>query len=307
MSTTETNNGASSVSDSEDFWRDAFLKRYGLFDGIKGHCEVTEGGIKRERMDEDGVKSTKPQYIKMLCLRIGKYKHRGLTVKATTQINNGQFHSTSVTFNHKHRTARRRLFNDIRDDFTKYLFDDRLDEVMRWVEMTDVFDEPLPGNTVKDSSDGSDVDSDGSHVEEDKVVEKAAAVGADDEDEKKPPAGKDLKEEAVTDISPDFCEDIMQGLDIDELIKQHAVNVSNNNTGTAKKGVKEDPHLKKRTIVTFPCLHGMLGVGNAIMDFFFDEIDRFVEPITRAELAVRESIPNNKLLLEEEENSLKVL
>ena len=98
----------------------------------------------------------------------------------------------------------------------------------------------------------------------------------------------------------------MQGLDIDELIRQHAVNVSNNNTGTAKKGVKEDPHLKKGTVVIYPCLHGMLGVGNAIMDFFFDEIDRFVEPITRAELAVRESIPNNKLLLEEEEHSLSV-
>mmetsp|Transcript_16849 Transcript_16849/g.23776 ORF Transcript_16849/g.23776 Transcript_16849/m.23776 type:complete len:96 (+) Transcript_16849:359-646(+) len=59
------------------------------------------GGIKRERMDEDGVEhSAKPPYIKMQCLRIGKYKHRGLTVKPARQINNSEFHSNSVTFNH---------------------------------------------------------------------------------------------------------------------------------------------------------------------------------------------------------------
>lgn len=99
---------------------------------------------------------------------------------------------------------------------------------------------------------------------------------------------------------------IMQGIDIDNLIKQHQENVSNKNTGMAMKGVKELPYLKKGTVIIFPCLHGMLGVGNAIMDYFFDEVDRFVEPITRAELAVRESIPNNNQLLEEEEHSLNL-
>uniref|UniRef100_A0A7S2KVQ7 Uncharacterized protein n=1 Tax=Skeletonema marinoi TaxID=267567 RepID=A0A7S2KVQ7_9STRA len=99
-------------------------------------------------------------------------------------------------------------------------------------------------------------------------------------------------------------EDIIQGLDIDELIAQHTSNVTQQHTSTNMKGVKEVPYLKKGTIVIFPCLHGMLGVGNAIMDFFYDEIDRFVEPITGAELAVRQSIPNNNVLLEEEVHSL---
>lgn len=131
-------NGASPVSCSEDLWKDDFLVRYGLCHGIKGHCEVTEGGIHPKCMNEDNHEYlTKKEYIKMHCLRIGKYKNRGVTVKATAQINNDQFHSTSITFNHRHRSARRRLFNDIRGDFTKYLFDDRIDEVMRWVEMTD--------------------------------------------------------------------------------------------------------------------------------------------------------------------------
>ena len=99
-------------------------------------------------------------------------------------------------------------------------------------------------------------------------------------------------------------ENVMQEIDIGDLIKQHDANKKHKHTGADMKGVREVPYLKEGTIVIFPCLHGMLGVGNAIMDFFFDEIDRFVEPISRAELAVRESIPNNNILLEEEENSL---
>jgi hypothetical protein len=47
-----------------------------------------------------------------------------------------------------------------------------------------------------------------------------------------------------------------------------------------------------------------ISVGNNIMDYFFDEVNRFVEPISRVELAVRESIPNNEKLLEEEHISL---
>ena len=108
-------NGASSVSCSEDLWKDDFLVRYGLCHGIKGHCEVTEGGIDRKCMDEDDSEHlhlTMQKYIKMHCLlRIGKYNNRGTTLKATAQINNDQFHST-ITFNHRHRTARRRLFDD---------------------------------------------------------------------------------------------------------------------------------------------------------------------------------------------------
>jgi hypothetical protein len=71
-------------------------------------------------------------------------------------------------------------------------------------------------------------------------------------------------------------ENVMQEIDIGDLIKQHDANKKHKHTGADMKGVREVPYLKEGTSVIFPCLHGMLGVGNAIMDFFFDEIDRFV-------------------------------
>ena len=58
-------------------------------------------------------------------LRIGKYKAVGETVKVTLQINCEQ---QSPSFNHKNRTAQRKLFNDIRNDFMKYYFHFRIDD-----------------------------------------------------------------------------------------------------------------------------------------------------------------------------------
>lgn len=208
VSTTKATPGASPVSCSEPLWREDFLSRYGLYDGIHGHCEVTTGGI-----DPNRIGSTKQTYTKMLLLRIGKYNHKGETNKASSQINDGEVHATDVTFNHKHRTAQRRLFNDIRDDFSKYLFDDRIDEVMRWVEIAD--------DGVENDSNGK---CDSSDDEEDKMDEKVSAVVADDEHDKKspesedstdnehnkkPPASKDLNDDMFKDVDPEITRKFM--------------------------------------------------------------------------------------------------
>ena len=97
---------------------------------------------------------------------------------------------------------------------------------------------------------------------------------------------------------------VIQGLKIADLRQQHDDNITHNHKGKDMKGVKMYPFIKEGTLVVFPVLHAMIGVGNNIMDYFFDEIDRFIEPISRAELAARESIPNNKALLEVEQNKL---
>ena len=165
VNTTKTTKGASSVSCSSDAWKENFLKRYGLFDGTKGHCEITEGKVKRKYiiMDDDINEYTTDDFVKMHLFRIGKYKERGMTTKATTQINAGEVPASSITFNHKHRTARRRLFNNINNDFSKYLFDERIDDVMRWVEMTDVYNKTPATNSGKHQAD-AEVDADHARV-----------------------------------------------------------------------------------------------------------------------------------------------
>eukprot|EP00985_Skeletonema_marinoi_P013049 scaffold6436_cov80-Skeletonema_marinoi.AAC.1 len=93
------------------------------------------------KLREQSIRPTMKTADTMHLLRIGKYKDRGETVTAIRQIHSDQ---PPASFNNKQRTAQRRLFNDIRDDFSKYLFDNRIDDVMSWVEMTesqDIMDE----------------------------------------------------------------------------------------------------------------------------------------------------------------------
>ena len=122
VNVTKNTNGASSVSCSENTWKD-FLERYGLGDGSKGHCEITTGKVYYKFLEDDRTLRQPTDAAKMRLLRIGKYKVKGETVKATLQINS---HQPPPSFNHKHRSAQRILFNDIREDFSKYLFHDRM-------------------------------------------------------------------------------------------------------------------------------------------------------------------------------------
>ncbi len=125
--------------------------------------------------DHNHIESTTEEFVQMHLFRIGKYKERGMTTKATTQIKSGEVPVTSIAFNHKHRTARRRLFNNINNDFSKHLFDERIDEVMHWVEMTDVYNKAPASNSGKHHAD-VEVDAYGGGV---KINKKAAAVGED--------------------------------------------------------------------------------------------------------------------------------
>jgi len=182
VSTSKATNGASSVSCSETVWREDFLKRYGLlFVDTKGHCEITRAKVRYKYLEDDDGRSIRPTTKTadtMHLLRIGKYKDRGETVTAIRQIHSDQ---PPASFNNKQRTAQRRLFNDIRDDFSKYLFDNRIDDVMSWVEMTDVFN---PTNSDEEDDDDSSDSSD-------EMEEKIPTVKDDDDIEKKPPAVKD--------------------------------------------------------------------------------------------------------------------
>jgi len=159
----------------------------------------------------------------MHLLRIGKYKDRGETVTAIRQIHSDQ---PPASFNNKQRTAQRRLFNDIRDDFSKYLFDNRIDDVMSWVEMTDVF------NRTNSDEEDDDDSSDSS----DEMEEKIPTVKDGGDNEKKPPAVKDPTEIAMKlmmesmGYSPDSChpevvnklKDVMKvHKELQEVVKKH--------------------------------------------------------------------------------------
>ena len=105
-------------------------KRCGLFEcGSKG----TAKKLRHQKNNYD-IKSWSQMFLKQInssrrcwssdegavvrLLRIGKYKAVGETVKVTLQINCEQ---QSPSFNHKNRTAQRKLFNDIRNDFMKFI------------------------------------------------------------------------------------------------------------------------------------------------------------------------------------------
>jgi len=240
VSTSKATNGASSVSCSETVWREDFLKRYGLlFVDTKGHCEITRAKVRYKYLEDDDGRSIRPTTKTadtMHLLRIGKYKDRGETVTAIRQIHSDQ---PPASFNNKQRTAQRRLFNDIRDDFSKYLFDNRIDDVMSWVEMTDVFN---PTNTDEEDDDDSSDSSDEMEEkiptvkDDDDIEKKPPAVKDGGNNEKKPPAVKDPTEIAMKLImesmgySPDSChpevvnklKDVMKvHKELQEVVKKH--------------------------------------------------------------------------------------
>ena len=68
--------------------------------------------------------------------------------------------------------------------------------------------------------------------------------------------------------------------------------------GRARGGVKRKPFVEKQVHVVFPALHAMIGLGNDLLKYFFDTIDADIEPISREELELRESVAKNKTLLQ---------
>jgi hypothetical protein len=71
---------------SLEVFREDFLKRYGLCNGNKGHCEITTGNIKYKYLEDDrSIHPMPTEWTKMKLLRIGKYKARGETATATLQ------------------------------------------------------------------------------------------------------------------------------------------------------------------------------------------------------------------------------
>ena len=101
-----------------------------------------------------------------------------------------------------------------------------------------------------------------------------------------------------------------QGLKIQDIIDQYNDNVANGryNTGSdpSRKGVAMEPIINEGTTVLAPGLHLMMGIADILISYHFDMIDLHVEPLTRDELATRESIPKNEKLLEDEEANLGI-
>jgi hypothetical protein len=101
-----------------------------------------------------------------------------------------------------------------------------------------------------------------------------------------------------------------QELSIEDILKQHQENLAkrryDKTSDKSRKGVKMAPMLNKGTQVVVPILHLMMGIINQIINYHFDMIDQRIEPISRAELATRESIPKNEARLLEEKTSLTI-
>ena len=95
---------------------------------------------------------------------------------------------------------------------------------------------------------------------------------------------------------------VFEAWTIKKLMQQHQKNVSEELTGTARMGVRRLPHLKEGTIVILPGLHGLLGIGNQIVNYnTYDRIDQRIERITPEELLLCKTKPKNEELIRKEE------
>ena len=73
---------------------------------------------------------------------------------------------------------------------------------------------------------------------------------------------------------------------IQKLKEQHDKNLRDGLKGIDRMGVGRAPFLKEGTLVIFPGLHGLIGIGNQIVDYLYDQIDKEIEPITPEELVL---------------------
>jgi len=93
------------------------------------------GRIKYASLGDDHERCSHRNDDNMSLLRIGKYVHNGEVIKATMQINDNVTPPPSTTNKELHR----KLINDTRDIISKYMFHDRIDDVVKWVEMEDIY------------------------------------------------------------------------------------------------------------------------------------------------------------------------
>ena len=93
---------------------------------------------------------------------------------------------------------------------------------------------------------------------------------------------------------------------ITKLIAQALKNEVEDLAGTDRMGVGSMPVLKEGTTVIFPGLHGLLGIGNQLLNYTFDVIDQYIEPIAPDELLLQSSVPQNESLIEEEKTNKEI-
>ena len=70
--------------------------------------------------------------------------------------------------------------------------------------------------------------------------------------------------------------------------------------GADRMGVKLPTQLDDSVLVVFPGLHALLGIGNQLINYLCDQVDRDIEPIEADELLLRESVPKTEVLILEE-------
>jgi len=87
---------------------------------------------------------------------------------------------------------------------------------------------------------------------------------------------------------------------------QHELNLNKQLTEANRMGVKSATELKDGTIVIFPELHGLLGIGNQLVKYFFNRMDLHIWSIQKDEQLLWESIPQNEVLLEEERTNKQI-
>lgn len=119
-----------------------FVKRYINDDAPstrESKCEFSpSNGIYIDAL-RDGAKSIdrkKSAILDMAMLRVGSYGNEGETVNPTLQINDC---TDPPEFDPRLRSGHRRLTNAIRPSLRELYLRDKVDAVMKWVEMRDIF------------------------------------------------------------------------------------------------------------------------------------------------------------------------
>jgi hypothetical protein len=85
-----------------------------------------------------------------------------------------------------------------------------------------------------------------------------------------------------------------------ELVQQALRNEEEELGGADRMGVKLATQLDDSVLVVFPGLHALLGIGNQLINFLCDRVDKDIEPIEADELLLRESVPKTEVLILEE-------
>lgn len=137
--------GGANVRLKMDKWKEDFIQRYIQKDKLIGDslCEFTTNNAIDIKALQDGSNSINrdgnPTYERMALLRVGAYAVAGERVKSTLQINDRR--TEPPRFDHRTRTAQRKLTNSIRRYISDIYTGDDIDYVMEWLEMVDVLED----------------------------------------------------------------------------------------------------------------------------------------------------------------------